>query len=201
MKRIIDRLRLRLDRRYFLLELMPKSSICAEIGVHTGRFSEKILSVVRPRELHLIDPWKHETSGQFEDALYGGKADAGQQEMDARYRSVRERFAEGIRNGQVKVHRGYSSDVLTTFPDGYFDWVYIDGNHLYEGVMQDLTLALAKTKPGGYVTGDDYGREGWWEGGVERAVDEFCRAHPVDLVTIRNHQFVLRTHARRSTAA
>jgi hypothetical protein len=98
-KRIIDRLRLRLDRRYFLLALMPKSSVCAEIGVHTWRFSEKILSVVRPRELHLIDPWKHERSDQFEDALYGGKADAGQQEMDARFRAVRERFADGIRSG------------------------------------------------------------------------------------------------------
>ena len=192
MKPLIERVRLKFDRRRFLLDLMPKSSVCAEIGVHTGRFSAKILDVVDPKELHLIDPWKHETSAQFEHAKYGGTADSGQQEMDARYREVLARFKANIDRGQVRVHRGYSSDVLGAFPDRYFDWIYIDGNHLYEFVMQDLELALTKTKFGGYITGDDYGREGWWEGGVERAVDEFCRSRPVECTAIRNNQFVLK---------
>lgn len=192
MKQLINRVRLKFDRRRFLLDLMPKSSVCAEIGVHTGRFSAKILAVVQPRELHLIDPWQHETSEQFQSALYGGRADSGQQEMDARYHEVLAQFKGDIDSGRVKVHRGYSGDVLGGFPDRYFDWVYIDGNHLYEFVMQDLELALIKTRVGGYITGDDYGLEGWWEGGVERAVDEFSRSRPVERVAIRNNQFVLK---------
>ncbi len=192
MKQLIERVRLKFDRRRFLLDLMPGSSVCAEIGVHTGRFSAKILAVVRPRELHLIDPWKYETSAQFQGALYGGTADSGQEEMDARYRRVLARFKTNIDRGQVKVHRGYSGDVLGGFPDRYFDWIYIDGNHLYEFVLQDLELGLIKTKIGGYITGDDYGLEGWWEGGVERAVDEFCRSRPVERVAIRANQFVLK---------
>ncbi len=43
-----------------------------------------------------------------------------------------------IKAGQVKIHRGYSTDILEQFPDEYFDWIYIDGNHLYEYVKNDL---------------------------------------------------------------
>jgi hypothetical protein len=44
------------ERRDPLLELMPSDAVCAEIGVHLGDFSERILTFTRPRVLHLIDP-------------------------------------------------------------------------------------------------------------------------------------------------
>ena len=47
-------------------------------------FSEQILHSVKPRELHLIDPWKYESSEEYNDAWYGGKAQGGQAEMDER---------------------------------------------------------------------------------------------------------------------
>ena len=49
------------DDREWLLKRLPKRSVCAEIGVYEGRFSELILRIARPRKLHLIDPWKYET--------------------------------------------------------------------------------------------------------------------------------------------
>ena len=66
-----------------------------------------------------------------------------------------------------------SESALSEFEDGSLDFVYIDGNHLYEFVKKDLELSLRKMKPGGYITGDDYSPGGWWKGGVKRAVDEF----------------------------
>jgi hypothetical protein len=92
----------------------------------------------------------------------------------------------------VRIHRGYSTDILNEFPDKYFDWIYIDGNHLYEFVKQDLALSFKKTRPSGYITGDDYTSGGWWQGGVKRAVDEFVREKPVKLVEIRNGQFIIK---------
>ena len=172
--------------------MLPKNSLCAEIGVHKGDFSDQILQTVKPKELHLIDPWKYEESSIYNGALYGGIAQGGQAEMDGRYQAVCLRFEHDIRSGRVKIHRGYSINVLDEFPDNYFDLVYIDGNHLYEFVKQDLEGALKKTKPGGYIAGDDYGESGWWQGGVEKAVDEFIQEKPVLLVAIRNGQFVLR---------
>ena len=31
----------------------------------------------------------------------------------------------------VTLHEGDSADILTQFPDGYFDWIYLDGEHRY----------------------------------------------------------------------
>ena len=180
------------NRREFLLEMLPKNSVCAEIGVHKGDFSAQILRTVVPKELHLVDPWKYEGSDIYKEALYGGKIEGGQSEMDDRYEAVLLRFEPEIRRGLVKIHRGYSGNILDEFPDQYFDWVYIDGNHLYEFVKQDLELCFKKTKPNGYITGDDYEEGGWWQGGVKKAIDEFVLEKPVQLIMIRSGQFVLR---------
>jgi hypothetical protein len=180
------------SRRAFLIEMLPKNSIGAEVGVHKGDFSAQLLQWVNPKELHLIDPWKHEESGAYKEAWYGGKAQGGQAEMDDRYQSVCARFGRDIRRGRVRIHRGYSTDILNKFPDEYFDWIYIDGNHLYEFVKQDLALSFKKTRPSGYITGDDYTSGGWWQGGVKRAVDEFVREKPIKLVEIRNGQFIIK---------
>ena len=59
------------DPRRFLLDILPKNSIGAEIGVHKGDFSRKILRTVSPEALHLIDRWRHETSETYKDAWYG----------------------------------------------------------------------------------------------------------------------------------
>jgi hypothetical protein len=177
-------------RRRFLLDLLPKGSVGAEIGVHQGDFSRVLLDEVAPSHLHLVDPWRFEPSPVYERALYGGRLEDGQAEMDARYRSVLERFAAEIAAGQVSVHRGTSEEVLAALPDGSLDWVYIDGNHLYEYVARDLELALRKTTASGLVTGDDYAEGGWWEGGVKRAVDELAASGAARLVLVRNGQFV-----------
>jgi hypothetical protein len=178
--------------RQFLLDTLPKDSVGAEIGVHLGAFSRRILDTVCPKQLHLIDPWEHQTASKYKTAWYGGGAERGQAELDERYSNILKRFDQNIRDEQVKVHRGYSSEILQQFPDQYFDWVYIDGNHLYEYVKEDLELSFQKVKPGGYITGDDYTEGGWWEGGVKKAVDEFAKNQAVQLVELRSRQFIFR---------
>jgi len=181
--------------RQFLLDMLPKGSIGAEIGVHFGDFSQRIIKSVSPKELHLIDPWEHQTSSTYEKSWYGGLVKGGQAEMDERYESIFRRFDRSIRDEQVKVHRGYSSNILQQFPDEHLDWVYIDGNHLYDFVKEDLELSLQKVKPGGYITGDDYMNAGWWEGGVKKAADEFAKNPAVQLIELRNRQFIFRKKA------
>jgi len=182
----------RCSHRYFLLKRLPRDSIGAEIGVHKGGFSAQILRTVSPKELHLVDPWKYEESDLYKKALYGGKARGGQSEMDARCNAVCARFDSNVRAGQVVIHRGDSSSVLSGFPNDYFDWIYIDGNHLYEYVKQDLEMSFHKVKPGGLITGDDYAYAGWWQGGVKRAVDEFIEERSVKVVRIKGNQFIIK---------
>jgi hypothetical protein len=172
--------------RIFLLREMPKKSICAEIGTYNGKFAKKILYFTNPQQLHLIDPWE----GSWHDEA------PSQDKMNKRYQHVLKQFNREINLEQVVIHRGYSHEVGNNFKDNYFDWIYIDGNHQYEFVKQDLELYYPKIKVGGFITGDDYaeGEGHWWQesGGVKRAVDEFIAAKPLQVIKIKNRQFLLR---------
>ena len=88
--------------------------------------------------------------------------------MEEMYGEVKARFAA---NPVVKVHRAMSNDALGGFPDGYFDWVYVDGNHNEPFVGQDLDLARRKVRPGGIIAGDDYNWQVEIGAPVRRAVE------------------------------
>lgn len=152
---------------------LPTHSVGVEVGVHKGEFSTFLLNSLQPKKLHLIDPWRYEASEQYDQSWYGGMAD-GQSELDERFDSVKKKFQQEIAKGVVVIHRMDSSLALDTFETESLDWVYIDGNHLYDFVLKDLYASFSKVKKGGIISGDDYQPGGWWDGGVIKAVDEFC---------------------------
>ena len=180
------------DGREWLLKRLPKHSVGAEIGVYGGRFSELILRIVRPRKLHLIDPWKYEADPTYERSLYGGSQGQSQARMDAMYESVVKTF----QSRRVEIHREDSAACSARFPDNYFDWIYMDGNHQYEFVKQDLELYLPKVKSEGLVAGDDYAQDpnNWTKDGVTRAVNETIQTGLYGKIVTddRTHQFLLR---------
>ena len=45
------------QNRDSFLKILPKQSICAEIGVNEGNFSKRILHHTKPNKLYLIDSW------------------------------------------------------------------------------------------------------------------------------------------------
>ena len=178
--------------RSFLLRQMPKGSACAEIGVFKGEFSQQILDQTQPRKLHLIDPWKFQASPEFATSWYGGDKGHDQHYMDLIYEEVRARFQKQILSEVVEIHRKPSVESAADFPANYFDWIYVDGDHRYNAVMEDMLAYRSKVKPGGYVAGDDYESPGWWEGGVKKAVDELISLNVYETVLIKKNQFILR---------
>ena len=175
MRRLGDPLRQARHRRERarLLRRLPKSSVGVEIGVWSGDLSAAILRAVRPVRLHLLDPWAFAPDERYEQAWYGGARAGSQAEMDEVYKRVLQRFETEIADGAVVIHRSTSAEVAAGFEDASLDWVYVDGNHLYEYVRTDLELFAPKVRPGGLLAGDDYGAAGWWDDGVRRAVDRF----------------------------
>lgn len=167
-----------LKGRLKVLSLLPPDSIGVEVGVHKGDFSAHILKLVKPKKLFLIDPWKYEPDPRYRNSLYGSQNEKEQLELDERYQQVMNRFSHEIEAGKVTILRQLSVEAAQQFDSNSLDWVYIDGNHLYEFVKQDLQLYFPKIKPGGFLCGDDYGITGWWEKGVLKAVDEFKAEHP-----------------------
>lgn len=182
----------RREARQKVLTSMPKRSVCAEIGVWKGNFSARILEVVQPVALHLIDPWEFIPDERYKHALYGGRAARGQQDIDRVFENVQQRFAREIGDGVVHLHRSPSAQAAREFANEYFDWIYIDGNHYYEFVKQDMHSFCPRVKSGGFIAGDDYGTRGYWKGGVKKAVDEFIASQEAELVLQEAGQFVLR---------
>ncbi len=161
-------MKIRVMPREAILDLLAPGSVGAEIGVHLGNFSARILKVVQPAKLHLIDPWTVFEDEGHENSWYGTKT-VTQSEMDQRHQSVVKRFAAAP---EVDVVRDFGAAAAAKFDDGYFDWVYIDGDHSYEGVTADIAAYAPKLKKNGLLLGDDYAMNGWWKRGVIDAFHE-----------------------------
>jgi len=147
--------------RDVMLELMPKGGICIEIGILHCQFSKKLWSVTKPKKMHLVDI----ESNAIEIA--------------------RRVFQEEISSGIVEVHHGDSADVISKMPDMYFDWVYVDGDHSYQGVTRDLTALHPKLKHDGFIALNDYtffGPSDFIKYGVVEAVNEFCVEHDFEML-------------------
>ena len=63
-----------------------------------------------------------------------------------------------------------SAEAAGYFSHYVFDFIYIDGNHNYEFIKQDIELWWPKVKVGGYFGGHDYSNLALE--GVKRAVEE-----------------------------
>ncbi len=135
-----------LTTRQELLNLLPKNAIVAEIGVEAGVFSKSILSITEPHHLFLIDCWTEQPTDIFPE-------NRPEQLQLSLYQKVQQEFAG---NDHVTIIKEFSSKAATLFPDDYFDWIYIDANHSYEAVKEDLEIWFAKVKDGGFITGHDY---------------------------------------------
>ena len=160
-----------------ILNLINNNSICAEIGVNEGEFSEKILKQL-PKELHLVDSWlrggMHKISNNKTSVL-------SQENMDQIHKSVKKKFTN---KKNVYVHKLSSLEASKLFNKNYFDFVYIDASHSYEDVKLDLETWFPKIKKDGLLTGDDYyepSKFSFTYGyGVIKAVDEFVKKNALD---------------------
>ena len=192
--RVTSRAARRAVRRDFLLERMPKNGVCVEVGVFDGVLSERALALTQPKKLHLVDPWRTRADGTLFDgpAQDFKSATEASDSLEQQYQRVVRLLKAEIDSGQVEIHRMLSHEAAPLFPDSHFDWAYLDASHYYDDVKLDLEKWFPKIKSGGYITGDDYDRQGFWDHGVTRAVDEFVKKNPVEAVEFRNHQFVLR---------
>jgi predicted O-methyltransferase YrrM len=105
--------------------------------------------------------------------------------MDARFKDVEKRFEKAA---AVKIVRELSGDAAGQLRDKELDFVYIDGDHNYEGVRADLESFYPKVKLGGQIFLDDYSLTGWWRDGVVRATHEFLAKYPCRIAFVMDNQ-------------
>jgi len=79
----------------------------------------------------------------------------------------------------INIIKSDSITFLQNQHDDTYDIIYIDGDHSYNGVKNDLINAYSKIKNGGYIMGHDYEMnmnkaKNSYNFGTKQAVDEFC---------------------------
>ena len=172
-----------------VMHLIEKDTIGAEIGVWLGNTSKQFLQK-GIKKLYMIDaysvePYKDNSEMSYQEYLAkyqhvtGEFAEAGfMRYYDRVYKTVKEDF-EFVE--EVELHRTTSTDWFEEFlaAKGHgnpemLDWIYIDGDHSFEGCYSDLEYALKVVKPGGLIIGDDYywPNSKWGKKGVTQAVDK-----------------------------
>jgi predicted O-methyltransferase YrrM len=62
-----------------------------------------------------------------------------------------------------------TADAADLVPDGALDFVFIDADHSYDSVREDIAFWRGKVRQGGWIGGHDYNHK--WPG-VVQAVDE-----------------------------
>lgn len=138
-----------------MAEQLPDGAVIAEVGVANGAsaifLAEAMLNRNKHFQFYLID-----------SLAYGG-AD--------QLRGLLKNLSKANLFDWVEVLPYSSLDASCRFPDGHFDFVFIDASHRYEWTKADIRLWYSKIKENGILAGHDYndGPEGME---VKQAVDE-----------------------------
>ena len=139
----------------------------AEIGVASCSFCDQLMALLNRgfdslllKEYYLIDPWPY----GYKCGSCGGEKVTNERWDQLHFAAVK----RTIGHPQLRVIRMTSLEASKLFAEKYFDLVYIDADHTYESVTQDITLWLPKCSK--VISGHDY--SGGWQPVVD-AVDHF----------------------------
>jgi len=124
-----------------------KAIVGAEVGVETGLHALDILqNMPNIRLLYLVDPYLEYPP----------------------YKNDTKKKLFPFNNRIWWIYKEFEVCTIQDIPDP-LDFIYIDGNHEYEYVKQDIVLATQLVKKGGVIGGHDIGSLG-----IDRAIKEYC---------------------------
>lgn len=132
---------LRQDFPQFLNEYGCK--VGAEVGVYQGDYTEELCRA--GLKVYAIDPWKG-FSGQ-------GRQQRLQEIQDGYYEIAKKRLSL---YPECVIIRKTSMDALNDIPDGSLDFVYLDGDHSFRHIAEDIVEWSKKVRMGGIISGHDY---------------------------------------------
>lgn len=145
--------------------------VIVELGVFKGEFSKFIHKNLNPKKLYLVD--------LFEGYIGSGDKDGNNMEYTdlSNEHTNLSNFFSGQNN--VSIIKSSTTDFLKNMEDESIDLIYIDADHEYLSVVNDLSLSYSKIKHGGLICGHDYVSPRF--DGVVRAVNEFCNEKKLEI--------------------
>lgn len=141
-----------------------------EIGVFKGDYT-KVLAQSGIR-IYGIDPWL--AYGEYDYQRW-------QNYQDHNYKIAKDKLNS---YPNVTLIKKTSMDALSDFEDSSIDFVYIDGNHRFKWVAEDICEWAKKVRKGGIIAGHDYAyfKHRYPGGGcqVHEVVDAFVKAYELN---------------------
>jgi predicted O-methyltransferase YrrM len=136
-----------------------------EIGSYAGGSTSIILSNFPKSKINCVDIWEKYVE---EGSVY----DMDIQELELK--EAEEVFNELCKNNiNITKNKMSSNDYVKSIEDESIDFVYIDGNHQYTSVKEDIEKWYPKVKMGGFICGHDF----YWTG-VNKAIMEYFKKLP-----------------------
>lgn len=145
---------------YGIIELISKveNPIGIEIGTDVGETASYLLSNRNDLFLHCVDP-------------YINYIDWNGNNLNDRI-SIYEQMIKNLEpyKDRYSLYKKTSDSALESFEDESFDFIFIDGLHIYEQVLKDCQNYYSKVKKDGLFCGHDFNAIQ----GVNKAVLEFA---------------------------
>ena len=129
----------------FIKENLKGHLMGAEVGVGSGEHAKQILDYLDCK-LYLIDIWDYYKESNIVHSL----------PKLTKSRVTKEWVEKKLKDYDVEILKEDSIEASKRFKDGFFDFVYIDANHKFNAVIQDLIYWSRKVRKGGIVSGHDY---------------------------------------------
>lgn len=114
-----------------------------EVGTERGLYAHRLLERCPNVKLYCVDPWLAYSEAGL---VYT------QEDFDQRYEETKER----LKGFNCEIIKDTSMNAVNKFEDNSLDFVFIDGDHHYESVLQDITAWHNKVKVGGVMYGHDF---------------------------------------------
>ena len=155
-----------------ILGLIPTNSVGAEIGTWRGN-AANFFARINLEKLYLVDPYSVEVVpehnlknfvNRYSDQIGSEDLTDFQSFYDTVYMDVVHQFKQFK---HVEIYRQTSEQFFNELTE-QLDWVYVDGDHSYEGCLNDLRWSYKAVKSGGIILGDDYNQ-------CVKAIKDFCK--------------------------
>lgn len=119
-------------------------NIGVEVGVLKGEHAEVLCQHNPNLKLYCVDAWQG----------YRGYTDYLDKRLQSFYDEARERLA----SYNCVLVRKFSVEAAKDFADSSLDFVYLDGAHDFQNVVNDIAEWTKKVRPGGVLYGHDFKR-------------------------------------------
>lgn len=148
-------------RKEFIQMLAERGAVNGiEVGTDHGQYAKQLFEGIPNLKLSCVDSWSPYTEGnEVHD----------QANVDQIYEEAKNRLAPY----NCKIMRMTSMEAVRWVPDESLDFVFLDANHEYEYVLEDIIEWTKKVKVGGIVAGHDYKVDPVRNYGVIEAIQKY----------------------------